>query len=134
MFPGSSKGGGMCMAFPDVCKVPAPPAPFVPVPFPNMGQISGAKSTSSKVKFVNKPACTKASYVSSTQGDQPGTLKGMISMTTGGKAAYKQGSGKVKIQGKPAVTMLKVTAHNGSNANAPPGAQIAPSQVKVLIG
>ena len=35
MFPASTKGGGMCFGFPDVCKTPAPPAPFVPIPYPN---------------------------------------------------------------------------------------------------
>ena len=38
MFPVASKGGGSCAAFPDVCKTPAPPAPFVPIPYPHMAQ------------------------------------------------------------------------------------------------
>jgi hypothetical protein len=36
LFPGSTKGGGQTVAFPDVCKVPAPPAPFVPIPYLNV--------------------------------------------------------------------------------------------------
>ncbi len=28
--------GGLSINFPDVCKTPAPPAPFVPVPYPNI--------------------------------------------------------------------------------------------------
>ena len=38
MFPASTREGGKCFAFPDVCKTPAPPAPFVPVPYPNMAR------------------------------------------------------------------------------------------------
>ena len=35
MFPVSTKKGcRTCIAFPDVCKMPAPPAPFVPIPYP----------------------------------------------------------------------------------------------------
>ena len=30
---------GVSIAFPDVCKTPAPPAPFVPIPYPNIGGI-----------------------------------------------------------------------------------------------
>jgi hypothetical protein len=40
MFPASTKGNGLSMGFPDICKVPAPPAPFAPVPFPNIEQAS----------------------------------------------------------------------------------------------
>lgn len=37
--PASTKGSGGGLGFPDVCKVPAPPAPFVPVPYPNVGKL-----------------------------------------------------------------------------------------------
>ena len=29
---------GISIAFPDVCKTPAPPAPFVPIPYPNIAK------------------------------------------------------------------------------------------------
>lgn len=41
MLPASSKGDGSG-GFPDVCKAPAPPAPFVPTPFPNLPQLGTA--------------------------------------------------------------------------------------------
>ena len=56
MFPMSSVENGMCFAMPDTCKVPAPPAPPVPMPFPNMGQVAGASKTSKKVLIRNKAA------------------------------------------------------------------------------
>jgi hypothetical protein len=50
IFPASSKGGGMSIGFPDVCKTPAPPQPVVPVAYPNIALTSG--SASLKVKKV----------------------------------------------------------------------------------
>lgn len=133
MFPASTKGGGNCVGFPDVCKVPAPPAPFVPAPFPNMAQCSSASGTSDKVVIVNKPSIHTSSEISRSSGDEAGTLKGMMSQTNMDKAVFKMGSTAVKVEGKALCTVLKPTAHNGSNANAPPGAQVAPSQTKVII-
>jgi hypothetical protein len=40
--------GGLSVAFPDVCKVPAPPAPFVPIPYPN-SQLEENLKTANKV-------------------------------------------------------------------------------------
>ncbi|WP_224240788.1 PAAR-like domain-containing protein [Hyalangium gracile] len=134
MFPASTKGGGMCFAFPNVCKTPAAPSP-IPIPYPSIGQCSNASgdTCSKKVKILNKAVLTKASEISSTQGDQAGTLKGMVSQTTGDKAAYKTSASKVLVEGNEIVTHLKMVGQNGSNANSPPGTQVAPSQVKVIV-
>lgn len=121
------------MAFPDVCKVPAPPAPFIPTPFPNMSQVASASGTSSKVKFAGKEAVTVSSKISRSSGDEAGTLFGMMSQVNMNQTSFRMGSTAVKAQGKAVVTVLKPTAHNGMNANAPVGAQVAPSQTKVLI-
>lgn len=133
MFPASSKGGGQCLAFPDVCKVPAPPAPFVPVPFPNISMVMQASGTASKVKICGKDAVTKSSSVSRSQGDEAGTLFGMMSQVNMNKTSYRMGASNVKAQGSDMETVLKPTQQNGMNANAPAGAQIAPSQTTVLI-
>jgi Domain of unknown function (DUF4150) len=132
MFPASTKGGGQCAAFPDVCKVPAPPAPFVPTPFPNMAQCSGASGTSSKVKIVGKPSIHKSSEIGRSSGDEAGTLKGMISQVNMDKTQYRMGSVKVKVEGKALVTVTKMCGQNGTSSNSPPGAQVAPSQTKVI--
>jgi hypothetical protein len=124
----------MCLAFPDVCKVPAPPAPFIPTPFPNTGQCADASDCTENVKILNKAVIHANSKISSTHGDEAGTLKGMISATTGDQAVWKSASSAVKVEGNYIVTHLKPTAHNGNNANAPPGTQVAPSQMQVMIG
>jgi hypothetical protein len=135
MFPASTKGGGTAFAMPDVCKVPAPPAPFIPTPFPNTAQCADASGSSctSNVKICNKAVLHINSEIPMTHGDEPGTLKGMISATTGDKAVYKMGVDKVKVEGNAIVTHLKMTAHNGSNANMPAGSQVAPGQTTVII-
>jgi len=135
MFPASTKGGGTCMTTGpiDVCKVPAPPAPFVPAPFPNIAQAAQASGTSSKVKICGSQTVTVKSEIPMSSGDEPGTLGGMISAQFKGKVAYKKGSGKVKAEGNAVCHLTSMTAHNGNNANAPAGMQIAPSQVKVIV-
>ena len=54
MFPASTKGGGMCFAFPNVCKTPAAPSPL-PIPYPSIGQLTNANGStcSEKVKILN---------------------------------------------------------------------------------
>ncbi len=134
MMPASTKGGGQCFAFPDVCKVPAPPAPFVPTPFPNIGMPMQAKKESKKVKISGKAALTKKSEISRSMGDEAGTLKGMISATNMDKVQYSKGSGNVKVEGQDLVHHLSMTKANGAGSpNMPAGSQLAPSQVKVLV-
>jgi len=134
IFPASTKGGGQCLAMPDVCLTPAPPAPPVPVPYPNIGMVNQATKTSTKVKFAGKAVVTKKSEMSRSSGDEAGVNKGVVSGMNMGKVTFKKGSSKVKIQGQPCVHLTTMTGHNGSNANNPVGAQIAPSQTKVLVG
>jgi archaellum component FlaG (FlaF/FlaG flagellin family) len=134
MFPASTKGGGMTFAFPNVCKTPAAPSP-IPIPYPSIGQCSNASgdSCTKKVKILNKAVIHKGSEISSTSGDEAGTLKGMVSQTNRDKATYKTSASKVLVEGNEIVTHLKVAASNGSNANSPPGSQVAPSQTTVII-
>lgn len=135
MFPMTTKGGGQVFAFPDVCKVPAPPAPPVPTPFPNIGMCTQANggTCSKKVKVLNQPVITKASEIPRTMGDEAGTLKGVSSGTNMDKVTFKQGVTKVKVEGNDVVNMLKPTAQNGASANAPAGMVVAPSQSKVIV-
>lgn len=133
MFPGSTKLGGQAMGTPDVCKTPAPPAPPVPIPYPNIAQMPTAVGFSTKVKLAMGPALNLQSQVPMTQGDEAGVAGGVISGMNMGPMTYKKGSMKVMIQGAPGVYLTSITAHNGSNANMPAGQQIAPSQTKVLL-
>jgi hypothetical protein len=133
MFPATTNGGGTCTAFPDTCKTPSPGGP-VPMPYPNISQCSQGKGStlSKKVKIVGKKVFTKKSEISRSQGDEAGTLKGVVSNTNMDATKRTQAFNKCKIEGSPITTVLKPTGHNGSNSNAPPGAQLAPSQTKVI--
>ena len=133
MLPGSTKGGGQCFAFPDVCKTPAPPLPNpVPIPYPNIGMVNMATNTSMKVKFVSMEVVTLKSKIPSSSGDEAGVAGGVKSGGNMQEVAFKKGSMKVKIEGQPCVHLTSTTAQNGSNSNTV-GAQVAPSQVKVLV-
>jgi hypothetical protein len=59
------------VAFPDVCETPAPPAPEVPVPYPNIDKASDHGSRPVKVEgdMTSMPGTT---YTPS-EGDEPGT-------------------------------------------------------------
>jgi uncharacterized protein DUF4150 len=134
IFPGSTSGGGNCMAMPDVCKTPMPPpVGQAPIPYPNTAMLNQATKTSMKVKFVSKEVVTLKSEIPKSMGDEAGTLGGMISGRNMDKVTFKKGSSMVKIEGQPCIHLTSMSAHNGMNANAPAGAQIAPSQIKVLV-
>ena len=133
MMPASTKQSGTCFAFPDVCKTPSPGGP-VPIPYPNFGMVMQTQKTATKVKICNKQTVTKKSEMPRSQGDEPGTIGGVISNVNMNKVIYKKCSSKVKVMGNQAAYLTSTTGQNGSNANMPTGTQIAPSQTKVIIG
>jgi hypothetical protein len=49
------------------------------------------------------------------------------------KVIYKKCSSKVEAEGNQVAYLTSMTGQNGTNANMPVGAQIAPSQVKVIV-
>lgn len=129
----STREGGMCQAVPDTCKVPAPPAPPVPTPFPNMAFCNQANpaTCSKQVKIANQPVLLKQSVIPMSAGDEGGVAGGVVSGQIKGQVTYVQASQKVKVEGQAVVFHTCATAHNGNNANAQGGKQTTPSQVKV---
>lgn len=135
MFPVATKQGGTCEAFPDTCNTPAPPAPPVPVPYPNTAQLVQANpgTCSKKVKVLNQPVITKQTVITMSAGDEAGSAGGVVSGMIKGPVQFKQGSAKVKVEGQPLVFQTCMTGHNGTNANAPAGVHSSPSQTKVSV-
>lgn len=131
--PASSKAGGTCLGVPDVCQVPAPPAPPIPTPFPNTAQLASATKTCAKVKIENQDVVVETSEIPTSSGDEAGTLGGVVSGTFAQKVVFRRSSSKVKAEGKGLVFQSATSAHNGSNANMPAGMQAAPSQNKVSV-
>lgn len=109
-------------AVPNVCKMPGPPAPFVPTPLPNIGKSNDRpKGYSKSVSIEKDPVAIKGATFRS-KGDiaSKGTGGGLISATTHGATAFvSPGAMDVSIEGK-AVQLLgdAMTNNNGAAANA----------------
>ena len=101
----------MTIAFPDVCKIPAPPASFAPIPYPNIQfekNLRKANAVDAKAQAGDRRAKKKQkmaiesykSAVSSSSGDEPGTLKGVVSASQAVRAGrtvhFSGGSAAVK--------------------------------------
>ena len=132
MLPASSKKGGQCFAFPDVCKTPAAPSPL-PLPYPNFGFLNQTDKVIEIVLMENKETVVETSQIPSSKGDEAGTLKGVVSNTNMDKVQFKRYSSKVFAKGKKIVFHTAITAQNGSSANMPAGCHVAPSQMKVFV-
>lgn len=126
---------GKCVMFPDVCKVPAPPAPPVPAPFVNIGQSADTSDGPRTVKVDGNPIMIKGSSFSKTTGDEPGSLGGMASNTTGGKAEPINYSFDVKAEGRNVMRLGDAMVGNkGSAPNTPPMPEVQPPSVAVTVG
>lgn len=128
--PASTMAGGECMAMPDTCLTPAGPV-MVPVPYPNVGLLPTAVLTTTTVLISNMPAITQGSMLPMSQGDDAGVGGGVASGMIMGPVRFTMASSKVLLQGQPAVVVTATTMQNMTNAV---GAQVAPSQAKVLVG
>jgi hypothetical protein len=108
--------GGITTAFPDVCKTPAPPAPFVPIPYPNIAKSSDTADGSSTVECDGNPICLKDSNFSTSTGDEAGTAGGgIVSSKTKGKAEFVNFSFDVLVEGKNVARALDPMLHNDKN-------------------
>lgn len=116
--------GGITSAFPDVCKTPAPPAPPVPIPYPNIAKSSDTANGTSTVKCDGNPTCVKDSNFSTSTGDEAGTAGGgVVSNKTKGKAEFVNFSFDVKFEGKNVARALDLMLHNDKNTPPFPVAQ-----------
>jgi uncharacterized Zn-binding protein involved in type VI secretion len=123
---------------PNVCKMPGPPAPFVPTPLPNVGRSGDSLSDATKkVTIEGKKVAIKGTYyMSKLSGDMAskGTGGGVVSATTEGKTKFvAPGSMNVKAEGKNIQLLGDAMTNNGSNpdnAGTLPG-NIQPSDALV---
>lgn len=114
----SHKGSsGISTAFPDVCKTPAPPAPPVPIPYPNIAQSGDVTKGSKKVKFDKKSICLKKSKLKTSTGDEAGTLKGIVSSKIKGKGQFQNYSFDVKVEGSNVCRLGDPTSQNMGSMN-----------------
>ncbi len=124
--------GGMCMSTPpDVCKTPSPNG-TVPVPYVNIFQCSMVlpNTACSKVFISGSPALHVKSSTALSNGDEAGTVGGVVSSKFIGKGEFIKGSSKVTLEGKAAVSQGATTKHNDGNTT---GMNTIAAQMKVQI-
>jgi hypothetical protein len=109
----------MCTA-PNICKMPGPPAPFVPTHFPNLGRsqdkLTDATST---VKMHKKKVAIRGAYYYSTGSPDiasKATGGGLISAQTNGKTEFvAPGATDVKAEGKNIQLLGDAMTNNGGS-------------------
>src|SRR5581483_9430964 len=121
--PVTSGSNGMAKAtIPNICKMPGPPAPFVPSPLPNIGKSGNNPSGySTTVKIEGNPVAIRGATFESI-GDiaSKGTGGGLISANTQGPTKFiTPGSLTVKIEGK-SVHLLGEPMLNNCGPNGTP--------------
>lgn len=106
--------GGMSLVFPDVCKTPTPGGP-VPIPYPNIGKSSDTSKGPKTVTTDGKMPMVKQALYSKSTGDEPGTLKGIISSDHMGVCEFMMYSFDVKFEGKNVCRLGDPLFHNKKN-------------------
>jgi hypothetical protein len=120
---------GVTIAFPDVCKTPAPPAPPIPIPYPNIAKSSDTSKGTKKVKCDGNSTCHQDSNFMMSTGDEAGSLLGIMSNKIKGKAEFVNFSFDVKFEGKYVTRALDLMLHN--DKNTPPFPLIQPPVIVV---
>jgi uncharacterized Zn-binding protein involved in type VI secretion len=104
---------------PNVCKMPGPPAPFVPTPLPNIGKSGDSPDGySTKVKIMGKKVAIKgATFKSMGDVASKGTGGGLISASTHDVTEFVgPGSLNTKVEGKAVQLLGDVMSNNKKNA------------------
>ena len=112
----NADSNGVTIAFPDVCKTPAPPAPFVPIPYPNIAKSGDTAQGTKNVTAGGNPICVKDSNFSTSTGDEGGSAGGgMLSSKIKGKAEFVNFSFDVQFEGKNVPRSFDLMLHNDKN-------------------
>ncbi len=125
MLPASNRGAGMNMGFPDVCLTPAPPAPPIPVPYPNIAMNAQAVGFAPTVMVSMMNALNIGTRIAMSSGDEAGVAHPTIK----GGSGYVMGNPIVSINKLPAINLTCPT--NSNNMNDAVGAVLVPSAVNV---
>ena len=111
----SHKGSGASSVVgPDVCKTPTPGGP-VPIAYINTAKSSDLTGGSTSVKIQGQMAAVKGCSYGVSTGDEPGSVGGVASGVTKGKAEFINYSFDVKIEGKNVCRNGDMMTHNDKN-------------------
>jgi hypothetical protein len=109
--PITTKGTGICFAFPDVCNTPIGTG-TAPVPYPNIGQLTEAENVAESVLVGGEAVVTKNSRIQTTTGDEAGSAgpgpKGEVTFVTASETVF--------AEDHPVVRLGDTTRQNGQNA------------------
>jgi len=111
----------IAFAFPDICKTPTPGG-LVPIPYPNIAQLSGANpvagTSGNPVTAGGTPVLIKTSKVPKSSGDEPGTGGGQFSSQPNmGECEIVAASTTVFANGEGVVRFGDPTKQNNKNAD-----------------
>jgi hypothetical protein len=121
---------GICFAFPDVLKTPTPGGE-VPMPYPNIAQLSSANGAATNVNAGGKAVILKDSEIPSSSGGEPGVGGGVVEAGKHLKECiFTTSSNTVKANGKGIVRQFDTTKQNGGNAQG----QVMVGLPTVLVG
>jgi hypothetical protein len=110
---------------PNVCKMPGPPAPFVPAPLPNIGKSGDSpEGYTTKVEIECNPvAFTGATFGSIGDMASKATGGGLVSANTHGPCKFiGPGSMDVKFEGGNVQLLSDPVTNNGGPKASPPNA------------
>ena len=114
--------GVAAATLPNVCKMPGPPAPFVPTPLPNIGKSNNSpKGYSASVKIEgNAVAIQGATFNSMGDVASQGTGGGIVSSNVQGPTSFiGPGSLDVRIEGKAVQLLGDQMLNNGGPSGSP---------------
>jgi hypothetical protein len=130
-----SSGGIAVASLPNVC-LKTVGSGVVPIPFSNLAKSSDLANGSKTVKADGgNSIAVKDCVFSTSTGDMPGDMKGVVSHTTSDEAKFISYSNNVKIEGKNACRLSDKMTMNKANTvcmggliqpTVPPGAPPAP--------
>lgn len=113
---------------PNICKMPGPPAPFVPTPLPNIGKSGMSPDGYSTSVTIDGDAVAIQGASFGSMGDvaSKGLGGGMVSMNCEGPTKFvAPGSLTVKIEGKNVQLLSDVMSNNNGPSGSPPNSMTA---------
>ncbi len=121
----TKKSGHSCVGMAvSVCTTPAAPSP-IPLPYPTTGTVSeGITDQAMRTKITGADVMTVGSVMSKCHGNEPGTLKEVVSLNTGGPSFPIMGAptvlielGMAGITGSPGMMNKGITVGGGGSAS-----------------
>lgn len=120
-------------AAPDVCKTPSPNGP-IPLPYPNIAMSSDLADGTTSVEVEGNPVAVKDCSFATSTGDEAGSIGGVASSVTKGKAKFVSYSFDVMMEGKNVCRLGDPMTMNGNGPNTATPAEVQPSTIPGKIG